>query len=890
MLDNKIGLTTIILVATISIAFISVLSPVDGESYDAGGVTYSYTSDSNEAIVVSYDGSVSDVCILSVFTAGDVEYNVVEIADSAFEGSISLKSVSIPVSVKTIGNAAFKDCVSLENAVIIVSDDDAYASRIIGKSAFENCTSLKSVSSHPSLTPGIASFKNCGLESVTVYLRSFSKSGYISSSELFMNCTQLSSVDIVKGDANFYGFSGDSIFEGCTSLKSIPIPDVEKLRFRGMMGSRVFMNSGIENVVIESASASTSGIIVGANSFDGCESLKTFIINTKVDFSGAGLTGHPTTFGGCVIEKMELAEWQSTDFRAFDGCTIDFLKLGNVQYLNAVPEDCLDRIIIKHIDLGGALSTSLSGDIKDDEKMSTVATIPGLESITMTGENTKYGMVGSGVYRLDYYNAETPTDPVALIISSPDAVAIDIPSTVTSVGADAFTNCRNLTRVSFPEGLTTFAYAGNDVSFVDADGMPVGTDVENFAGCTYVGSDGVLVLQIIEVGTTFTADGIEYKLTSLNPAQCSVTGYEPGLKDLVVPKTVEYAGKDYRVLTIGNRAFYQCKTLETADLGSVTSIGASAFNYCSYLKSVDFGDSLKTIGSYAFNKCFYLKNADLTDSASSLKTIGAYAFNKCSKISVLAVSGNVQKIYSTAFTVPFTDAEGNALAVSADDLKGHVYKNVKGTFVQQEAVSEGTEFDDGVLIYSVKSYLPCTAEVIGYTGTLKYLAIPESVQFKDLDYKVTEIAPKAFFKCKTIVTADLGNVKKVGSEAFSVCSNLKSVTMTSVTDIEAKAFAYCPKLVTVEFGDQLSIIRASAFFKCYKLAELDLPDSLKTIRNSAFSECKLEKVSFGTGLKTVTNSAFAGTVFMDGETVLKSDAASLKNSEFSGSGGILYLI
>lgn len=202
----------------------------------------------------------------------------------------------------------------------------------------------------------------------------------------------------------------------------------------------------------------------------------------------------------------------------------------------------------------------------------------------------------------------------------------------------------------------------------------------------------------------------------------------------------------------------------------------------------------------------------------------------------------------------------------------------------------GSTFTVGNLDYQVTSDLPCTAEIIGYTGKIKYLAVPESVTGPDnMEYKVTSIAPKAFFKCKTLVTADLGSVKFVGKEAFSVCSNLKQVKMPSVTDIGEKAFSYCPKLASVEFGEGLTIIRASAFFRCYALTTLELPGSLKTIRNSAFSRCSIEYVSFGSSLKTVTGTAFAGITFMDGDTVLKATAANLKNSVFSGSEGTLFL-
>ena len=73
---------------------------------------------------------------------------------------------------------------------------------------------------------------------------------------------------------------------------------------------------------------------------------------------------------------------------------------------------------------------------------------------------------------------------------------------------------------------------------------------------------------------------------------------------------------------IGERAFYDCKSLRRINLKSVVDIDESAFRWCKNLESVEFGDRLETIGESAFCGCSSLKHLKLP----SIITIGTAAF------------------------------------------------------------------------------------------------------------------------------------------------------------------------------------------------------------------------------------------------------------------------
>ena len=73
---------------------------------------------------------------------------------------------------------------------------------------------------------------------------------------------------------------------------------------------------------------------------------------------------------------------------------------------------------------------------------------------------------------------------------------------------------------------------------------------------------------------------------------------------------------------------------------SVTSIGGSAFSYCSNLTSVVFGNSVTSIGNYAFESCSNLTSVVIPDSVTS---IGENAFAYCYNLTTVYYTGSAEQ-------------------------------------------------------------------------------------------------------------------------------------------------------------------------------------------------------------------------------------------------------
>ena len=156
--------------------------------------------------------------------------------------------------------------------------------------------------------------------------------------------------------------------------------------------------------------------------------------------------------------------------------------------------------------------------------------------------------------------------------------------------------------------------------------------------------------------------------------EATLIGYVGTVVNLAVPDTVEDGGFVLRVAEIGAQAFYNCKTVRSADLGSVDAIDSQAFFSCSVLKNVKFQGTL--VYSKAFGYCHRLHVVDLGD---DIERIGNQAFAKCEGLTDVSFGGSLELVNAKAFSgTVFTDAQGVEIAKDAASLAGHRFVGSDG--------------------------------------------------------------------------------------------------------------------------------------------------------------------------------------------------------------------
>ena len=218
---------------------------------------------------------------------------VKSIDESAFDGCISLTSITIPDGVTNIGNYAFRNCESLMSITI---PDGATS---IGDWAFGACMNLMSITLPDSVTE-IGWFAFNGCTSLTSIAIPYGVTNIDDGT--FWDCESLTSITIPDSVSSI----GDHAFYGCTSLTSITIPDnVTGINFGVFEGCTSLTSITIPNSVTDiddsafrdctsltSITIPNSVTEIGWYAFDGCTSLTSITIPNSVTWIGSNAFGY----------------------------------------------------------------------------------------------------------------------------------------------------------------------------------------------------------------------------------------------------------------------------------------------------------------------------------------------------------------------------------------------------------------------------------------------------------------------------------------------------------------------------------------------------------------------------------------------------------------------
>ena len=326
------------------------------------------------------------------------------------------------------------------------------------------------------------------------------------------------------------------------------------------------------------------------------------------------------------------------------------------------------------------------------------AAAPAVNYIELTGVTRDHlsGSVGN------------PSPLGKIIQDSGKKVALKLPETVDRIGDRAFYKCTALTGIDL--SACTHLWAGAKIygyAFADCTELKTVTfggarflEIEQFAfaGCTALSSadmSGCPSLEKIDMWafqdcTALKELRLPKKLTTIGTdafkncpietlvIHCDIenkAGEDTIVKNLTQTASVKQHLKTLTlgagVTKIGEKAFYDCTTLEAADFSActaLTQIGQQAFSgcvlrsadlsrctqltqikvatflACTELTAVKLPATLTKIEDSAFEGCMALSSVDLSG-CTSLTTIGEVAFNECTK-AVIKLPGSITTIAS----------------------------------------------------------------------------------------------------------------------------------------------------------------------------------------------------------------------------------------------------
>ena len=436
----------------------------------------------------------------------------VEVLPQNFAKDSKIESLFIPKSVTSIGNNAFYNCSELDD-VVVESDNNVYDSRDNCNAIIETATNTLIAGSNNAAVPNTvtsigngAFYGRSGLTSIVI-----PNSVAVIGESAFFGCRGLADIDI----SNSVTTINNNTFQGCTSLTDVAIPNsvtsIGEYAFYGCTG-------------LTSATIPNSVTSIGKSAFQGCSSL------TDVTIPNSIAIIRESTFRGCT---------SLTDVTIPNSVTtIVGLAFYDCSNLTSVT---IGRSVNKIDYRIGAVSYASFGNCNNIKTLIWNAiNCPDNNRIPKT--NIEQVLIGDEV-------AVLPES----FVSGSKITTVNIPNSVTSIGANAFSGCANLASVN------------------------LGSSVTNIGNSAFSSCSGLTSVTIPNSVSSIGSNAFQ---------NCSQ------LASVTLGSSVA---------NIGNSAFSGCSGLTSVTIpNSVTSIGSQAFSSCSNMTNVVIGKSTETIGDGAF--------------------------------------------------------------------------------------------------------------------------------------------------------------------------------------------------------------------------------------------------------------------------------------------------
>ncbi len=758
-------------------------------------------------------GLIIENGILIACTSRDTNITVPDgvhtIGENAFKGCVSLEEVFLPDFVTHIMQQAFKGCRKLRS----INFPDSLIH--IGDYAFHRCHSLLNIQ----LPPSVTTLGNC----VFLFcdnLISASIPGVVNmGNQAFYHNLKLQTIT-VSADLNPECIC--DTFIGCNQLKTICYPDGTTFAPASMLDLLSPQNDAPD--LIRAIAKDIYRIMEIEN---GC--LVKFLTNLTHAEIPEGITslGKSSFFDkkGMISIKLP-ASLTHIDCRAFRNCiNLEKITFGNDQ-LTVSPDAFKNCTTLKYVELPDGTQYELSG-LPDH----TASAVPPL--IRIIHKQILGNFFISGTMLIEYRGSEERVvipDGITTIgeraFAGNEAIGrIILPDSVLEIHEEAFADCLLLQKINLPEHLQRMDKSAfeNCVKLIHID-LPDSLEVlaeSVFNRCTK--------LNAIHFGSALRS------IDDLAFYGCS------SLKNVDLPSNLE---------SLGDMAFYKCQSLKEITLpASLKMIGSNAFSL-SGIRSATVSNDISDWGNGVFSQCPKLRKVTLEEGVSHL---GMLALAGCPSLKYVNLPDSLQTIGAFAFK----DSAYEEILKEQTTL-GTIFLNGQ-SMCGEISLPEGITAIAGGAFYGNEEITAIQLpESLGFIGEKAFGGCTGLTQI-NLPVQVTGIEKSTFAWCESLKEVSAhSRLKKIAAKAFYGCTSLKTVRLTADT-IEEDVFFNTTFLAEGEIAGEPVLLGDILLDGSGCTGAVTLPEHITTIAPYAFAGNQaITEILFPKGLVSIGKGAFYG--------------------------------
>ena len=506
-----------VIILAVLLCLCLILLPVETHAETEGYFTY--TVSDGKATITECDKSVSGDLTIPATLGG---YPVTSIVEFAFSECNDLRSITIPASVTSIPNGAFRETRGL-TGIWVAKDNPVYASDSkgvlyskdmkkvlgaplklagtytipdgvteIGKYAFFSCASLTKVNIPETVTTiGMCAFSHCAsLKTATIPASVTDLDGYV-----FSNCSSLESAVIPEGIT----IIKSSMFDKCKSLRTVTIPDsVTEIWTFAFAECESLTEINLSKVKI-----------IGTAAFYECKNLTTITLGEGLmqiydsAFQNAEKLAS-VTLPESLTELGDGAFWGCSSLRSMR-IPAGVTTMGSLVFAqcSALEEISVDPANPKYIcdDYG----------VLHNKEMTTLMAAPRNLSGTYTVADSVTEIAGYAFSDVNHLEE------------------IVMPESITQIGAYAFTSCDKLAHVTIPQGVTML-----ESVFYHCTGLTSVTIPEGVTQLSAYAFGACPNLERVEIPSSVTQIGFKAFVSCLKLSEVIYYGSEQQWNDIQI--------------------------------------------------------------------------------------------------------------------------------------------------------------------------------------------------------------------------------------------------------------------------------------------------------------------------------------------------------------------